>query len=73
MDHGKKIVVWYDKEADFLEVMFQKKSGYFRETKNDAVMEKVDKHGNVIGFSILKVSSLSMRKPISVTLKSSVA
>lgn len=73
MDHGKKIVVWYDKEADFLEVMFQKKSGYFRETKNDAVMEKVDKDGNVIGFSILKVSSLSMRKPISVTLKSSVA
>jgi len=68
-----KIKVWYDKEADFLEVMFEKKKGYFRETSSDAVMEKVDIKGNVIGFSILKVSSLSNRKPLSVTLKRRVA
>ena len=73
MDKNKQIKVWYDKEADFLEVIFERKEGAFRETSNDAVMEKVDAKGNVIGFSILKVSSLSLRKPLSVTLKSRVA
>ena len=73
MDKNKQIKVWYDKESDFLEVIFEKKSGSFRETSNDAVMEKVDKRGNVIGFSILKVSHLTQHKPLSVTLKSRVA
>ena len=53
-----KVKVWYDAKGDFLEVMFRQKEGYFRETKSDQVMEKVDKEGNTIGFSILKVSSL---------------
>ena len=53
-----KIKVWYDSKGDFLEVMFKQKEGYFRETVSDQVMEKVDMEGNVIGFSILKVSSL---------------
>lgn len=73
MGRNKKIKVWFDKEADFLEVMFEKKAGHFRETTNDAVMEKIDAAGNVIGFSILKVSSLALNKPLSVTLKSKVA
>ncbi len=38
---GKEIKIWYDKESDYLEVLFEKKAGYFRETENDAVMEKV--------------------------------
>jgi uncharacterized protein YuzE len=54
----EKVKVWYDAEGDFLEVIFQQKKGYFRETKSDQVMEKVDMQGNVIGFSILKVSSI---------------
>ncbi len=62
-----KISVWFDREADFLEVLFEKKAGYFRETENDAVMEKVDEEGNIIGFSILKVSELK-EKPLSVTI-----
>lgn len=65
---GKAIKVWYDKEGDYLEVIFERKAGYFKETKNDAVMEKVDNKGNIIGFSILKVSSLKEQKPLSVTL-----
>ncbi len=69
----RAIKVWYDKEGDYLEVIFDKKKGYFRETSNDAVMEKIDTKGKVIGFSILKISSLSHRKPLSVTLKSKVA
>ena len=50
--------VWYDGKGDFLEVMFKQEEGYFRETDSDQVMKKVDMEGNVIGFSILKVSSL---------------
>ena len=65
-----EIKIWYDKEGDYLEVMFNKKAGYFRETENDAVMEKVDTKGNIIGFSILKVSSLNAKNPLSVYLKS---
>jgi hypothetical protein len=43
--------VWYDAEGDYLEVVFEREEGYFRETANDQVMEKVDAEGNVIGFS----------------------
>lgn len=65
--------VWYDKEADYLEVLFEQKEGYFRETENDAVMEKVDRQGNIIGFSILKISALSQDQPLSVNLSKHVA
>ena len=65
---GKEIKVWYDKEADYLEVLFEIKEVYFKETTNDAVMEKVDKSGNVIGFSILNVSALQ-KEPVSVLLE----
>jgi uncharacterized protein YuzE len=64
-----EIKIWYDSEGDYLGVIFERKAGYFRETENDAVMEKVDEEGNVIGFSILKVSALKEREPISVSLR----
>ena len=69
---GKEIKIWYDKEGDYLEVLFERKAGYFKETENDAVMEKVDEEGNIIGFSILKVSALK-EKPLSISLESHVA
>lgn len=61
---AKFVKVWFDPEADFLEVKFSDALGYMRETDNDAVMERVDSAGNVIGFSILNVSSLSTGKPL---------
>ncbi|HEY4612999.1 MAG TPA: DUF2283 domain-containing protein [Bacteroidota bacterium] len=70
---AKEIKIWYDKEGDYLEILFDTREGYFRETKNDAVMEKVDKKGNVVGLSILKVSALKERKPLSISLKKNVA
>lgn len=63
----KRVKIWYDKEGDFLEVIFDQRSGYFRETANDQVMEKVDQQGNVLGFSVLKVSSLQ-KSPLEVAL-----
>ena len=70
---GAEIKVWYDKEGDYLEVLFERKTGFFKETENDAVMEKVDSEGNVIGFSILKVSALKGQTPLSIDLKKHVA
>ena len=64
----KVVKVWYDPEGDFLEVIFEKKEGYFRETDNDQVMEKVDAKGEILGFSIMKVSSLK-NHPLEVALK----
>jgi uncharacterized protein YuzE len=69
---GAEVKVWYDREADYLEVLFDRREGYFRETDNDAVMGKVDNQGNIIGFSILKVSAISQRQPLSVSLSNHV-
>jgi uncharacterized protein YuzE len=65
---AKEIKIWYDEEGDYLEVIFEQKAGYFKETSNDAVMKKVDTAGNIIGFSILKVSALRGQKPLAMTL-----
>ncbi len=65
---GKTVKMWFDPEADFLEVIFEQKPGYFRETENDQVMEKVDEDGNVLGFSVLRVSSLK-KVPLQVDLR----
>jgi uncharacterized protein YuzE len=64
----KNVIVYYDKEADFLEVIFEKTEGYFIETDNDAVMEKVALDGRIIGFSIMNVSKISSMKPLNVLL-----
>lgn len=63
----RKVKLWYDPEGDFLEVIFDQKPGYFRETTNDQVMEKVDAEGNVLGFSVLRVSALK-KEPLEVAL-----
>ena len=70
---GEEISIWYDKEGDYLEVLFEKKKGYFKETDMDAVMKKIDEDGNVIGFSILKVSALKGHDPLNISLKKKAA
>lgn len=54
----RKVTLWFDAEGDFLEVIFDQKPGYVRETSSDQMMEKVDENGNLLGFSVLRVSSL---------------
>ena len=63
-----KIKVWFDAEADFLEVRFSDAAGYEKETQHDAVMERVDMEGHVIGFSILGVSRFKKEKPLEAEL-----
>ncbi|MEB3189948.1 MAG: DUF2283 domain-containing protein [Snowella sp.] len=61
---AQSIKIWFDPEADFLEVLFSEAPGYMRETDNDAILERVDQTGNIIGFSVLNVSQLSKEKPL---------
>ena len=61
------VKIWHDAEGDYLVVIFEQKEGYFRETSSEQVMEKVAADGNVLGFSVLKVSALKER-PLDVTL-----
>jgi hypothetical protein len=63
-----KIKVWFDAKADFLEVRFSDAAGYEKETKHDAVMERVDARGHVIGFSVMGVSRFKKGKPLEADL-----
>jgi hypothetical protein len=63
----RKVRIWFDAEGDYLEVMFDQRAGYFRETSSDQVMEKVDEAGNILGFSVMRVSSLK-KTPLEVAL-----
>jgi hypothetical protein len=59
-----KVRVWFDAEADYLEVRFSDAVGYEKETGHEAVMERVDLEGRVIGFSVLGVSRFRKGKPL---------
>ncbi len=50
-----RIRVWYDKEGDFLEVIFRDAKGYMRDLGED-IFERVDEQGKVIGFAIFNFS-----------------
>ena len=63
-----KVNVWFDAEADYLEVRFSDAAGYMKETKNDALMERVDAQGHIIGFSVMGVSRFKKDKPLEADL-----
>ena len=63
-----KVKVWFAAEADYLEVRFSDAPGYAKETKHDAVMERVDGNGQVIGFSILGVTRFKKSNPLETDL-----
>ena len=62
MAQGVKI--WFDAEGDFLEVLFSDQPGFMRETEHDAVMQRVDEQGNLLGFTVMQVSRLAKEKPL---------
>ena len=63
-----KVKIWFDREGDFLEVQFKQAPGYMKETAHDAVMERVDAEGAIIGFSILGVSRFTKEQPLEAEL-----
>ena len=60
-----KIRVWFDAEGDFLEVHFPDAAGY---EKHEAVMERVDTQGQVIGFSLMGASKFKKGNPLEAEL-----
>jgi len=62
-----RVKIWYDVKGDYLEVLFDQRPGYFRETANDQILEKVDTQSNVLGFSVQKVSAIRTQ-PLDVDL-----
>ncbi len=65
---GQKIKVWFDPEADYLEVQFRDAPGFMRATAHDALMERVDEQGHVLGFSVLGVSRFCKDHPLDAEL-----
>lgn len=61
--------LWFDPEGDFLEMQFGDAPGFMREPAHDALMERVDEHGHVIGFSILGVSRFRKERPFEAELR----
>ena len=61
---AQHVKIWFDAEGDFLEVLFSDRPGFMRETSNDAVMERVDEQGNLLGFTAMRVSQLARDKPL---------
>ena len=59
--------VWFDEEGDFLEVAFAERTGHFQEIGPD-VYERVDDHGEVLGFAIFNFSKRE-RKAVEVPLE----
>ena len=65
---AEKVKVWFDPEGDFLEVRFSDAPGFMRKTANDALMERVDEQGKVLGFSILGVTRFRKERPFEAEL-----
>ena len=58
MARKHNLKLWYDKEGDYLEVLFNDEAGTFEETDHDQVMVRLNKRKEVTGFSILSLSKL---------------
>lgn len=65
---AEKVKIWFDREADYLEVQFRESPGYMKETAHEAVMERVDASGQIIGFSVLGVSRFTREQPLEAEL-----
>jgi uncharacterized protein YuzE len=58
------IKVWYDPEADFLEVLFSHEAGFMQETDNEFIMERVNERGDILGFTVINVRHMPYGKPL---------
>jgi hypothetical protein len=69
MENENEVEIYYDREGNYLEIIFEKKEGFFQETEEDNVMKKVDKEGNVLALSILNAVSSKEIQPLSYHIK----
>lgn len=52
----KRVNIWYDRQGDFLEVVWADKPGEFVDSPDGRAYVKVDAEGNVLGFQVLGLS-----------------
>ena len=55
---SRKVNVWYDREGDFLEVVWEDAKGEFVDSADGQAYVKVDADGNVLGFQVLGLSRI---------------
>ena len=67
---NKKVFVSYDHEGDMLEVLWAFREGYFTPTDDERVLKRLDDDGEVIGFLIHEMSTLSEPGPVEFELES---
>ena len=60
--------LWYDSEADFLEVIFQKGKGVAYDTEDERVEVRLDADGKVLSFHVLGLKSV-FDSPLNVEIK----
>ena len=65
---GEEVRVRYDAEGDYLEVLFARTKGYFRETDHDAVMEKLMpeswQFGRIVWAEIADANGFPRLRPV---------
>jgi len=64
--------VWYDAEGDFLEVVFERSGGDYRETDDDRVMEKVAEDGRLLAFSVMGLRAMPRDEFLNIKLRGGV-
>ena len=55
----KKVFVSYDQEGDMLEVLWAFRQGYFTPTEDERILKRLDDDGEVIGFLIHEMSTIT--------------
>ena len=60
--------LWYDSEADFLEVVFEKGKGVAYDTEDERVEVRIDEDGRVLSFHVLGLKSAS-GSPLNIEVK----
>lgn len=66
----KKVFVSYDNEGDMLEVLWALREGYFSPTHDDRILKRLDDDGEVIGFLIHDLSTITEPAPVEFELES---
>ena len=56
----QQLSVWYDREGDYLEIIFEEGEGYFRDAGEDLWL-RVSPQGRIVGFAILNFSKQAQR------------
>jgi uncharacterized protein YuzE len=64
----KRLKVWYDADADLIEIFFDGDTGYYEPTSDDRVTVRLNAKGHITGFTILGAKT-AQGDPIDIDIK----